>query len=475
VHRTVTRSLTLGLAAVSMLCASADVIHLKNGKTIWADQVRESGSHIEYDVGEDTYAIPKSLVDRIEPGGSPVATAPAANTTDLKDLPQFTPADGSSNDPTLSDKVIRNGQVDADVLLALEKTGNDNATAEGYFIAGKHEFEHGNLVKARSYFETALRFDAQNPAILNYYASLLVKTGNAAEALPYAQRAVSVAPNSPDTLTVLGFVQFAMDRTREAIQSWKKSLALRPDSVVQKYLEKAEREASVHSEFSERESSHFTLHFEGKETSPALREQLLSTLEAQYDDLAGQFGTAPRNSIPVAIYTDQAFFDITNAPSWTGAVNDGKLRIPVHGISTVTPELARVLKHELAHSFINQLSAGRCPQWLNEGIAQLLEPKQVVNGRLLAKLFQAQQEIPLNALEGSFMRFSSAEATVAYDESLAAAQYISETYGMPDLQRVLARLAEGSSTEAALQAVIHSGYGQLESDVGKYLIDKYGA
>jgi hypothetical protein len=134
-----------------------------------------------------------------------------------------------------------------------------------------------------------------------------------------------------------------------------------------------------------------------------------------------------------------------------------------------------VLKHELAHSFINQLSGGRCPQWLNEGLAQILEPKSVSSrGRRLAQLFQGQHEIPYNALEGGFMRFSGLEALLAYDESLAAVEYINDTYGMSDLRRILERLGQGSSSESALRATIHSDYGQLESEVGKYLASKYG-
>jgi hypothetical protein len=141
----------------------------------------------------------------------------------------------------------------------------------------------------------------------------------------------------------------------------------------------------------------------------------------------------------------------------------------------MTPELARVLKHELAHTFINQLSSGRCPIWLHEGIAQFLEPKSLgSDGRQLAQLFKAQRNLPLNALEGSFMRFSGAEAYVAYAESLAAVSYINDTYGMSDIQRILQRLGEGSSTEAAMRTTIRSDYGQLESDLAKYLADKYG-
>jgi hypothetical protein len=45
---------------------------------------------------------------------------------------------------------------------------------------------------------------------------------------------------------------------------------------------------------------------------------------------------------------------------------------------------------------------------------------------------------------------------------------------MGDIQRILQLLSQGSSTEAALRATIHSDYGQLESDLAKYLSDKYG-
>ncbi len=81
--------------------------------------------------------------------------------------------------------------------------------------------------------------------------------------------------------------------------------------------------------------------------------------------------------------------------------------------------------------------------------------------------------LPLNVLEGSFMRFSGGEAYVAYAESLAAVSYINDSYGMGDIQRILRLLSQGSSTEAALRATVHSDYGQLESELAKYLGDKY--
>jgi tetratricopeptide (TPR) repeat protein len=462
--------------AGAVVCSSADVIHLKNGRKIWADHVRDNGTRVEYDVGDDSYAIPKASVESIEAGGLPPSYAtPSGGQGVAKDLPAFVPEDSLAGHEDLASKVVHDGKVDPDGLAVLEKEGKPELSATAYFLAGKHEFEHGNLPQAKRYFETALRFQPDNSTILNYYALALVRAGNAAAALPYAEQSVRANPNSADAYTVLGFVEFSADRTKDAVRDWKSSLALRPDPVVEQYLAKAQREATTEAEFSQKESSHFVLHYEGKQTSEEFRRQLIATLESQYDDLVRALGVAPRASISVTLYTEQAFFDVTHAPSWSGAVNDGKLRIPISGLTSMTSDLARVLKHELAHSFVNQASGGRCPTWLNEGIAQFVEPKSLAtNGRRLAQLFQAQQAIPYNALEGSFMRFSPVEALVAYDQSLGAVEYINETYGMSDIQRILQRLSEGGSTEAALRGTIHSGYGQLESDVAKFLSGKYG-
>jgi len=465
-------SVTPIFIVVVLAGARADTIHLKNGRTIAADHVRENGNRYEYDIGEDSYAIPKSSVDHVEAGGSPTHAADAAK---LADLANFQPANSLANEGDVFGKIIKEGKVDTDVLSTLESKGNAELSATADFIAGKFEFEHGNVAKARAYFENALRFQPENSTILIYYAALLVRNGSAAQALPYAQRAVRSAPDSPDAYTMLGYAQFASDHTREAVDSWKRSLALRPDPAVRQFLAKAQREQTVEAEFSQGESSHFVLHFEGKQTSESLRSQILAALESDYDDLVRDLGNPPHDNILVTLYTEQAFFDVTHAPTWSGAVNDGKLRIPVSGLSSMTPELARVLKHELAHSFITQLSGGRCPPWLHEGIAQFLEPKSLGgDGHQLSRLFKAQQNIPLNGLEGSFQNFSGVQAYVAYAESLAAVSYINDSYGMSDIQRILQRISQGSSTEAALRATIHSDYGQFESDLAKYLADKYG-
>jgi Flp pilus assembly protein TadD len=460
----------LALTLAAKITAPAEVIHLKNGDVIYADQVKESGDKVQYEKGDNTFSIPKSLVERID-----AAAVPRSQTAAESALPTFTPADQGPDDQQLLAQLIRGNQVNRDSLSRIEARGNSPQTAVAFYIAARQEFETGKYADSRRDFESALRYDPQNPAVLNYYAALLIRTGSARDAISYAERASQIAPDSADAFAVLGYAQFASDHLKAAMQNWKRSLALRPDSSIERMLARAQRESSAESDYAERETGHFILRYEGKQSSEEFRRQILSTLESEYQELVNDFGSSPRSSIQVVLYTNQAFFDVTQAPSWTGALNDGKLRIPLQGLDSVTPELARILKHELAHSFVNQLSMGRCPHWLNEGIAQALEPRNLDSrGARLAGLFKLGQQIPLNTLEGSFMSFSGPEAALAYDESLASVQYIRETYGMSDLLRVLERLSHGESTESALRGSIHSDYRQLQSEIAIYLQRQFG-
>jgi len=141
----------------------------------------------------------------------------------------------------------------------------------------------------------------------------------------------------------------------------------------------------------------------------------------------------------------------------------------------MTPGLSRSLRHELTHSFISQITHGHVPQWLDEGLAQLEEPLSTsYAGKALAAVYVSGNQVPLNQLERSFLGYNAQEAAVAYAESLAAVECIRANYGMSDLARILQRLGEGASIESALRSTIHEGYAQLETEIGDYLVKKYG-
>jgi tetratricopeptide (TPR) repeat protein len=466
----------LSLVLLSSL-TFADVIYLRNGRTISGEAVREEDGKVHYQRGEATYAIPASMVDRIDRstavagGPQPVGTATARQ---ADESPGFA-LSGTVPGLDAAADVIHDGRINPDAIAVLERAGNPEQLGAAYFLAGRYEYDHGDRERARYYLQRSAVHLPQSTAVLNTYAAVLAQLGQTQEAISIAQRSARLAPSDAEGYFVLGYAYYEDGRTKDAIAVWKRGLQLRADSTVQGLLARAEREATAESDFQENDTGHFLVRYEGSATPPRLRQQIEQSLEEDYNQLVVELGIAPENTISVSLYNNQAFFDVTQAPSWIGALNDGKLRIPIQGLSEVTPSLARILRHELAHSFINQASRGRCPQWLNEGIAQLAEPRTVgARGPRLAQLYRDHHEIPLQQLESSFMDYSNNEAMLVYDQALAAAEYIRQTYGPGELRVLLDRLAEGGSVENALVSTLHVDYQHFDDDIGRYLASRYG-
>jgi len=460
-------------AIVLSLPAFADTIVLKSGTRIVVDSVTERNGRIEYAIGDNTFTIPKSIVVRIETGPGVNVPAAASSARALEEPPPS--GEQMPVDNALIARVIRNNGIDTAALKQIEEEGLPAQSAAAYAVAAGFEENRNNLPAAARYLESALHFLPNHAVLLENYASILLQLGRTHEALSVAEEATHSDPKSGVAFAILAYAYYKNDRLPEAIAAWKKSLQLRPDDKVKLLLERAEREEKAEAEFRQEESSHFTLRYEGSQSAESLRRQILDTLEADYRDLQTDLGATPRN-IFVSLYADEAFFDVTQAPAWSAALNDGKIRIPISGMTSVTPELARVLRHELTHSFVQQITHGRAPQWLNEGIAEAEGGSTTAAfGSRLSALFNTGHQIPLSQLEGNFEGYSSGEASVAYAEGLAAVEYIRQTHGMADLARILQQLGEGQSIEASLRSTIHAGYAELESEIAEYLRKTYGA
>ncbi len=184
--------LPLALASATVFSASAEVIHLKNGDVIYADSVRDGANRVEYSVGDNTYAIPKSRVLSVDSGTRPQA-APEAQS----EIATYTPDAPMAGDQEILSKIVRDGHVDRVALEAIASGQDRKQTATAFYLAGKQDYINAKYSDARHDFEMALANDPENPGILNYYAALLIRIGSAREAVPYAEQAVHLAPDSP--------------------------------------------------------------------------------------------------------------------------------------------------------------------------------------------------------------------------------------------------------------------------------------
>jgi hypothetical protein len=90
------------------------------------------------------------------------------------------------------------------------------------------------------------------------------------------------------------------------------------------------------------------------------------------------------------------------------------------------------------------------------------------------RVYDAKQAMSLGDLEAPWMRLSPDIAAHAYAWSLANVEYIVQVNGMSDVERILERLAAGSTTEAAVREVLHSDYDDLAESTVQYLRKTYG-
>jgi tetratricopeptide (TPR) repeat protein len=460
---------------------SADTIYLKNGKKIEAPQVVERDGRVSYWTSAGSLSLPASIVDKVVHGTPWFDPAANPDGDRAANLP-LGPPGGVAPPPSdaISRAAVHDGSVDLRYLAGLESTADADLTPRtvarvvtAEYAAARLEVGRGDLNRALDFYRTALRFAPDQVGLLLDSAYLHLRRSEYSAALDLLEHAQRIAPDSPDAAKLSGWAYYGLNRIPEAVTEWKRALALRPDAEVQHALEKAERDAQTEASYREGETSHFVLRYNGA-AAPDLARDVLRTLEREYQEISATLDYSPPEPIGVILYTDKTFTDITQAPSWVGALNDGRMRIPVDGLLSVNDALARVLKHELTHSFLMQETQGRCPVWLQEGIAQYMEGKR--SGREAARLssaYEQQMEISLASYETSWLNLSAGEAANAYAWSLAVVEAIVHVDGMDDLNRVLDRIAHGGAPEEALRAVLHESYADVLESTVHYLREEY--
>jgi tetratricopeptide (TPR) repeat protein len=464
--RAILAALLLGLAAVG---AAADTIVLKSGRRVTATRVVEEGDRIYYETSAGRFSFPRSIVERIERGDAPSAVAEP----EVPVAPAGLELARGFDD--IARAAVPGDAIDHDFIARLERQARQGGPQDASRVlvarhaAAQFEIARGDLSAAIEHYRRGLTFTPENLTALLLIAHLHLRRSEYTAALEYLERARRVAPDSPDVASGLGWAYYRLNKLDLAVREWKRSLALRPSTEVARALERAQRDLEEEAGYRENESRHFQLRSNGA-SSPALAREVLRTLEAHFREIEAALNYTPPEPIAVILYTDQAFVDVTRAPAWAGAINDGRIRIPVQGLESVTSELSATLKHELVHSFVYQKTREHCPVWLNEGIAQYLEGKRIgEQAAALVQLYDAGRSIPLAQLEGYWTNLNPQAAAFAYAWSLAAVEYLLETYGMRDIERLLERLPAAASPEEALRSVLRYDYAELEAVTARYL------
>ena len=469
-------------AAAALTCvASADTIYLKNGKTITASNVVRENGQVSFETAAGNMSLPASIVDHVTREAVSLEATPGTSRDRAASLPIAPPNIlGAANTDETARATVRGGSIDLELLdkLVSEADKNPSSTSIARAVAAeiaaaKFEISVGDFGQAGEHYKAGLRFAPDNPELLVEAAYLHLRRSEYSAALELLDRARHIEPDSADVAKLSGWALYGLNRVDNAVAEWKRALAIAPDAEIQRALEKAERDSKEEATYQEGETAHFRLKYSGG-SAPELAREVLRTLESEFEEISSTLNYVPPEPIGVILYTNQTFSDITRAPSWSGALNDGRIRVPVEGLTSMTDDLARVLKHELTHSFVGQKTGGRCPVWLQEGIAQYMEGKRSrrVAGAL-SSAYESHMEFALGSYESSWLNLPKATAASAYAWALATVEAIVTVDGMDDLERILDQLAAGSAPEDATRAVLHDSYADLMQSTVQYLRKAY--
>jgi hypothetical protein len=330
------------------------------------------------------------------------------------------------------------------LLLALQ--GVAPTTADGWNAAGWRALRAGAAEEASTDFAQSLRIDSGNALALFGAGAAANMRGRADEARQYLVGALRSQPALTAAALLLGEILYRDGDLQGAIDVYEQARARSPNEAqLATRLEAWRREAAVHDTFSTRVASHFTILFEGPADQP-MAGRVSDMLEAIYWQVGGALGAYPPNVLTVVLYSKEQFRDITQSPAWAGGLYDGRIRIPVAG-KVDERELRRVMTHESTHAVVHSLAPRGVPQWLNEGLAVLMEQAGGPPKRLAADA-----TVPaLARLEGTFADLTPAEAGNAYATSAAATQALLDRAGPMVIYNLLTNLGSGMRFDEAFE------------------------
>lgn len=464
---------TLGLLLLAPLTLAADVIVLKSGRRIETWKVEERGDRVYYETPEGEMGIPKRLVERIErsdtiPGwtsGSGGSASGAASLPEVK-LP-------GQEDPDVQ-RVVEGGEIKRDILTQLdreaEQTGSEAArhrAVAAHVVAARALTKRNDLNGATDVLSRALTFAPNDPALLLELAAVAFLQQRYAAALDTLRPVLDDPAYAFDAYRLQGAIYYQREEMDRAIAAWKRALELHYDSDLEEALEKAEREAQAVERYQDRASGRFILRYEGGElASQRMAANILETLDSMYDKLASDFNVLPREAFVVLLYPNETFYALTGMPPQVHGLFDGKIRVPLQGVSTLTPALAQVLRHELTHAFLYLKTRNRAPRWLHEGLAQsYAEQSLQISREEFRPLFERDAEgRALGAIESLFGGDLD-QMMVAYSASLLVVETLERRYGRGDMEQFLEALARGESLEEALDTAFRLTLVDLERDV----------
>ena len=310
---------------------------------------------------------------------------------------------------------------------------------------GKEAFDANDLRAAQDDFEKALHYDPDNPEIKVALSQVLYRTQSD------SGRAQTLLSEGADKI---------------------------PAQVLQQRSEQLGREVEVEKISREEKKGIWILRVQ--ENLPDLDiEGIFKRVDETAYQLSRDFNYEIKHSQIIVLVDESHFSRVHSGPVWAGAVNDGRIKVPVTGFYKDPEEFKKVLAHELTHTIVNDLAHGNfVPFLFHEGLAEYQELKlsgktafEFYDYKLLRPALDQNRLIPLQALtaDDAAYRLTPAEAALAYEQARAFVYYLADTYQPYTLEAVVRKIGSGAGFEDALRTGTGNTLAFLEDEWKSWL------
>jgi tetratricopeptide (TPR) repeat protein len=315
------------------------------------------------------------------------------------------------------------------------------------------------LVEAADLLRRAVAIRPDSRAARASLLNVLLEASDWTAAEAAARDLITLAPGDASASRGLGFALMRQDRNREAAEALRTSLEAEDDPATRQMLAHVEKGMRDERGMSEKQIAHFHVRYDGDAHEDVGRE-MLRALDRHFSTLTGVFDHRPAAPIPVILFSQQAYYDASGAPAWSGGVFnhlDGRIRIPIGGLtSSLTPDIDNVLAHEVTHAFIADISRGVCPRDIHEGLAQYMEGKRIASALDPAQL-RALADGRVPGVQGFYLG------------ALAFVEHLMGQRGQGGMNDLLRAMGETGNADAAFRQV----YGQDHKALTQAFSDRF--
>ncbi len=279
------------------------------------------------------------------------------------------------------------------------------------------------------------------------------------------QDSLSYDAKNPFALELLGDIDYYEQKLDEAKEHYQEALRLRPRKELKEKILRIEKERVVESGLATYQGEHFLIKYGGEEKGLEgfeLREHLGNA----YREVGQDLGYFFKHKVVVLLYDEKEYRELSGAPHWSGGIYDGKIRLPAYKKGFAPKEIEKIMRHELTHAFVGEISRGRCPMWLNEGLAVYEESKvEPPDLEVFQAALRLNTLIPLPELfekKRLDEKMDPLEVKLFYDESYQLVHYLAERYGRFRIKTMLELYGEGKDTLDVIKEALKTSPLELE-------------